>query len=116
MGRTKDIIRRRGENVNAFEVEEELLRHIDVISVAAYGVPSSLGNDTEEDVKVAVVGRVGSGLTEKALWDWAVGNMARFQVPSVIEFVAELKRTPTGKVEKAGLKRDGGVRFDGRGS
>ena len=114
LGRTKDVIRRRGVNVNAFEVEEEFLRHPDVVSVAAISVPSQLGDGTEDDIKVAVVMREGSTVDERALWEWAVNSMARFQVPGVIEFVAELKRTPTGKVEKAGLKKDGGVRFDDR--
>jgi crotonobetaine/carnitine-CoA ligase len=114
LGRTKDVIRRRGENVNSFEVEEELLRHPDVVTVAAIAVPSDLGNGTEEEVKVVVVMREGSEVDEKALWDWATDNMARFQVPNVIEFIDELKRTPTGKVDKGELKGEGGVRFDSR--
>ena len=114
LGRTKDVIRRRGENVNAFEVEEELLRHPDVVTAAAIAVPSQLGDGTEDEIKVAVVMREGSAVDEKALWEWAMENIARFQIPSVIEFVDVLKRTPTGKVEKGELKTEGGMRFDGR--
>ena len=54
-GRVKDVIRRRGENVNAFEVEEEFLRHPEVVTVAAFGIPTELGAGTEDDIKVAVV-------------------------------------------------------------
>ncbi|KAJ4372378.1 hypothetical protein N0V83_004152 [Neocucurbitaria cava] len=112
MGRVKDVIRRRGENVNASEVEDEFMQHPDVVIAAAYGIPSQLGAGTEEDVKVAVQLRPGSNVDEEALWRWAVTHIARFQLPSVIEFVREIKRTPTGKVEKYGLKVDGGRRFD----
>ncbi|KAH6991128.1 putative coenzyme A synthetase [Ilyonectria sp. MPI-CAGE-AT-0026] len=112
VGRVKDVVRRRGENVNAAEVEEEFLQHPDVVIAATYGVPSQLGSGTEEDVKVAVQMRAGSTIDEKGLWEWAVQHMARFQVPSVIEFVDEIKKTPTGKMEKGGLKTEGGQRFD----
>ncbi|KAF7556243.1 hypothetical protein G7046_g6348 [Stylonectria norvegica] len=114
VGRIKDVVRRRGENINASEVEEEFLQHPDVVMVAAFGVPSQLGFGTEEDLKVAVQMRPGSTTDEKELWEWAVQRMARFQVPSFIEFVEELKRTPTGKIEKGGLSPDGGLSFDSR--
>ena len=64
LGRVKDVIRRRGDNVNAFEVEEELLRHPHVVAVAAFAVPSLLGDGTEEEIKVAVVARENS-ITER---------------------------------------------------
>jgi crotonobetaine/carnitine-CoA ligase len=88
--------------VNEFEVEEKMLRHPDVVSIAAVAVPSELGGGTEEEVK-AVVMRGGSGVDEKELWGWTVSNMARFQVPIVVGFVVELKRTLRGKVEKGEL-------------
>ena len=115
VGRSKDMIRRRGENVNAFEVEEELLAHPDVLGVAAFAVPASLGEATEDDIKVAVVVRreavAERGFSEAALWEWAGRHMARFQVPDVVEFVGGLERTRTGKVERHSLKKEGGKRF-----
>jgi len=114
-GRVKDVIRRRGENVNAFEVEEELLRHPDVITAAAFAIPTELGEGTEDDIKVAVVVKVVSvkerEFNERELWEWAKTNMARFQIPTVVEFVPTLKKTPTGKIDKSNLVAEGGVRF-----
>ena len=52
VGRRKDAIRRRGENISAFEVEEVVKLHPHVLDAAAFGVPSEL---SEEDVMVAVV-------------------------------------------------------------
>lgn len=118
LGRVKDVIRRRGENVNAFEIEEEMLRHPDVVTAAAFAIPAELGTGTEDDIKVALVVRedavVARGLDERQIWEWAKVNMARFQVPTVIEFVKEIKKTPTGKVDKSNLVADGGARFSSR--
>ncbi|KAJ3522753.1 hypothetical protein NM208_g12725 [Fusarium decemcellulare] len=117
LGRVKDVVRRRGENINASEVEEEFMQHPDVLMAATYGVPSLLGEGTEDDLKVAVQLRPGSTVDERELWEWAVPRMARFQVPSVIELVHEIKQTPTCKLEKAGFLIEGGVRFEiSRGS
>jgi acyl-CoA synthetase (AMP-forming)/AMP-acid ligase II/enoyl-CoA hydratase/carnithine racemase len=112
LGRSKDVIRRRGENVNASEVEDEFLQHPDVVVAAAYGIPSQLGPGTEDDIKLAVQMRSQRTVDERGLWEWSVKHMARFQVPSVIEIVEEIKRTPTGKLEKRGLTIEGGRRFD----
>ncbi|EKG11557.1 AMP-dependent synthetase/ligase [Macrophomina phaseolina MS6] len=112
LGRAKDVIRRRGENVNASEVEEEFLQHPDVVIAAAYGIPSQFGEGTEEDIKVVVQLREGSVIDERGLWEWARAHMAWFQVPDVLERVEEIRGTPTGKIEKYGLRVEGGVRFD----
>jgi crotonobetaine/carnitine-CoA ligase len=101
IGRTKEAIRRRGENISAFEVEEGILLHADVIECAAVGVPSEL---TEEEVKVCVVPRPGSGLTHEQLVRHCERVLARFQVPRYVEFVRELPKTPTGKLEKYRLR------------
>ena len=97
IGRRKDAIRRRGENISAFEVEEGILLHPDVLECAAVGVPSEL---TEEEVKVVVVARPGSELTPEAVLAHAERTLARFQVPRFIEFADALPKTPTGKIAK----------------
>lgn len=96
-GRLKDTIRRRGENISAFEVEEAILTHPDIVECAALGVPSEL---TEEDVKAVVVARSGSSITPKDAWEHSRTRLAPFQVPRYVEIVEELPKTPTGKIEK----------------
>jgi len=98
VGRGKDSIRRRGENISALEVEEGVEAHPDVVECAAVGVPSEL---TEEEVKVFVVPRAGSGVDAASIWRHCEATMARFQVPRYIAFVDALPKTPTGKVSKA---------------
>lgn len=101
--RMKDAIRRRGENVSSFEIEREVLDHPDVCDCAAVGVPSELG---EQDIKVFVVRRPGSGLTENALIEHVRARCADFMVPRYVEFLDELPRTEaTQKVQKAALRQ-----------
>jgi carnitine-CoA ligase len=101
VGRKKEAIRRRGENISAFEVEEGILLHPDVLEAAAIGVPSEL---TEEEVKVCVVRRPGSTLGYDELVEHCQRTLARFQVPRFLEWVDRLPKTPTGKVSKYPLR------------
>jgi len=103
--RLKDAIRRRGENISSFEVEQVLLSHPDVGNAAVFPVPSEFA---EDEVMAAVVRRPGSRLTENALCDFCRPRLAAFAVPRFIEFVDALPTTESGKVQKYKL-RDRGV-------
>jgi carnitine-CoA ligase len=96
-GRLKDAIRRRGENISAFEVEEAILTHPDIVECAVLGVPSEL---TEEDLKAVVVARSGASITPEDAWEHSRTQLAPFQVPRYVQIVEELPKTPTGKIEK----------------
>ena len=77
VGRRAENIRRRGENISSFEVEEVVKLHPAVADAAAYGVPSEL---TEDDVMVAVVLREGVTLRPSELTDFCAPRMARHMV------------------------------------
>ena len=96
-GRKKDAIRRRGENISAYEIEEVLTSHPAITEAVAVGVPSEL---TEEDVKVYVVLKPGEGLDAEEVREFCRGRMAKFMVPEYVEFIDEIPKTPTGKPEK----------------
>ncbi len=100
-GRSGDSIRRRGENISAFEVEELLLSHPDVIEAAAVGVPSEL---SEDDVKVSLVLRPGTEVTPSQLHAYCLERAPRFMVPRYLDIRTELPRTPTQKIEKFRLR------------
>jgi crotonobetaine/carnitine-CoA ligase len=104
VGRGTDTIRRRGENISAFEVEEVIEQHPDVVEVAAFGVPSEL---TEEDVMVTVVPRPGRTVDPVDLVSFCAERMARFMVPRYVDVVSALPKTPTEKVEKYLLRERG---------
>jgi crotonobetaine/carnitine-CoA ligase len=103
--RLKDAIRRRGENVSSFEVEQVLLSHPDVGNAAVFAVPSELA---EDEVMAAIVLRPGSALTELALVEFCRPRLAYFAVPRFLEFVDTLPATESGKVQKYKL-RDRGI-------
>jgi carnitine-CoA ligase len=104
IGRRKDMVRRRGENISAAEVEMVIESHPDIMECAVYGVPSDM---TEEEVMVSAVRRESSPLTGQALTDWCQTRMARFMVPRYVRFLPSLPKTPTDKVEKFRLQQQG---------
>ena len=104
VGRRTDSIRRRGENISAFEVEEVVKLHPQVLDAAAFGVPSEL---TEDDVMVAIVPRPDTVLDPVDLIGFCRERMARHMVPRYVDLIDELPRTPTEKVEKAVLRERG---------
>ncbi|SHK95995.1 crotonobetaine/carnitine-CoA ligase [Pseudonocardia thermophila] len=104
-GRAKDVIRRRGENISAFEVERELMEHPAVGEVAAVGVPSDLG---EEEVLAVVVPRIGTELDLRELAEWARRKLPGYMAPRYWRKAAELPKNSSHKVLKNAL-RDQGV-------
>jgi crotonobetaine/carnitine-CoA ligase len=105
--RIKDCIRRRGENISAYEVEQVLNAHPSVAESAVIGVKTA-GAGGEEEVKACLVAEPGSEIDNVALLDYCVQRMPRYAVPRFVEFVDGLPKTATGKVQKQGL-RDAGV-------
>ncbi len=102
MHRMSERIRVKGEMVSAYEIEEAALTHPDIEDCAAVGVPGEFG---EEDVKLFVVRKAGSILTEPVLREYCAARMAKFMVPRFVAFIAAMPRTPTGKPEKGTLAK-----------
>ncbi|MFI0450795.1 AMP-binding protein [Actinomadura sp. 6N118] len=113
VGRGADVIRRRGENISALDIEAVIGEHPAVLEVAAFGVPSEL---TEEDVMVMVSLRDGTELDAEALLAHCRERLPRPMVPRYVEFTGPLPKTPTEKIEKRALKAGGvgDTTFDGQ--
>jgi crotonobetaine/carnitine-CoA ligase len=101
VGRKKELIRRRGENVSAAEVEAVLNAHPAVQEAAVIGVPSAF---SEEDVVACVVLRESGGATADDLRSWCADRLATFKVPTVWRFCDALPKTSTQKVQKDALR------------
>ncbi|MFN7645451.1 MAG: AMP-binding protein [Burkholderiales bacterium] len=101
--RKKEAIRRRGENISAYEVELILSRHPAVLEVAAVPVPSEM---SEDEVMVYVVVRLGHAVTEAEIVRFAAGRMSYFMVPRFVAFIDALPKTATEKIEKYKLKQE----------
>ncbi|HKZ80710.1 MAG TPA: ATP-dependent acyl-CoA ligase [Pyrinomonadaceae bacterium] len=104
VGRKKEAIRRRGENISAFEVERIVNQHPSVLESAAIAMPSELG---EDEVKIVVVLKEGEQLNPEELVKFCEERMAYFMVPRFIEFCEALPKTPTQRVEKYKLQSQG---------
>jgi carnitine-CoA ligase len=102
--RKKDAMRRRGENISSFEVEQALLRHPVVAEIAAIGVPSELG---EDDVMVCVVATPGEALEIVPFMDFCRDRLPNFAVPRYVEVCGELPKNAVGRVLKHELRARG---------
>ena len=114
VGRKKEVIRRRGENLSPAEVEQVLERHPHIVEAAVIGVPSDL---SEEDVKAFVVAADGCDPDVAAVHAFASEHLARYKVPRYVEVVAELPHTATDRLAKHKLSRERNaaeVDFEGR--
>lgn len=102
--RIKDAIRRRGENISSFEVEQVLQSHAAVASVAVYPVHSELA---EDEVMAALVLHVGQRIEPLELARFCESRLPYFAIPRYIELMDELPRTENGKVQKYKLRERG---------
>ena len=104
VARGTDSIRRRGENVSAWEVERVLADHPELLEAAVYGVPSELGG---QEVMLACVRRPESEITAEELLDFCTGKMPHFAVPRYVRFMEQLPRSHAQRVLKPELKAAG---------
>jgi carnitine-CoA ligase len=102
--RIKDAIRRRGENISSYEVEQVLLAHPAVAEAAVYPVRSELA---EDEVMAALVLREGAQVDAALLWSFCETRLPYFAVPRYIDLVGALPRTENGKVQKFKLREQG---------
>jgi crotonobetaine/carnitine-CoA ligase len=97
VGRQKEVLRRRGENLSPLEVEEVLEAHPAVLECAVVGVESEL---SEDEVKAFVVPADGASVDFDELRAFASERLAAFKVPRYWQAIAELPRTPTARLAK----------------
>lgn len=100
--RGKDMIKRAGENIAASEVERVVNLHPAVFESAAIGIPDAI---RDEAIKVYIVLRDEMRVTEEDMLLWCSERLAKFKVPSILEFVEELPRTSVGKIQKHLLRQ-----------
>ena len=103
LDRSKDVIKRAGENIAASEVERVLAEHPAVADCAVIGVFDPL---RDEAVKAVVVLRAGHCATEAELAAWCARALAKFKVPTLFDFRDSLPKTSIGKIMKYQLRAD----------
>lgn len=97
LGRKKDSLRRRGENISAWEVERVVNDHPAIEESALIGVTNELA---DEDLKLFVKLKPDQKLTAAELLCWCEPRLAAFQIPRFVAFVDEFRKTPTQRIQK----------------
>jgi acetyl-CoA synthetase len=104
-GRADDVIISAGWTMSAVEIEDAILKHPDVREAAAIGVPDELRGQV---VKAFVVAeRKGDEAFAREIQDLVRQRLSQHEYPRRIEFVAELPKTPAGKVNRKILRERG---------
>ena len=100
--RLKDVIISGGENISSVEVEATLLRHPAVQEAAVVGIPHEKWGETP---LAFVVLKPGAMTDEETLRGFCRGHLAHFKVPHGFQFIDELPKTATGKIQKFVLRQ-----------
>jgi len=103
-GRKKESIRRGGENITPYEIEKVLTDHPSVAEAAAVGVPDPI---LGEEIKVYIVLRAGHPENPESLIAQCRDRLPKYMIPRYLEFVAQLPKTASEKVQKVALKARG---------
>jgi crotonobetaine/carnitine-CoA ligase len=105
LDRSKDYIRRRGENISSFEIERAVCSFPGAAQAAAVSVPSDVG---EDEVMVFVLPEEGQTLDMEELGKFLVERMPKFAVPRFIEVVESFPTTQaTFRIQKHKLRERG---------
>jgi benzoate-CoA ligase family protein len=102
-GRSDDMIKVRGEWVSPIEIENALCEYPAVHEAAVVGVPV----DGITTIKATVVLRADyepSPLLVRELQDWCKGRLQHYQFPQTVDFVDDLPKTSTGKIQRFKLR------------
>jgi fatty-acyl-CoA synthase len=99
--RFKDVIISGGENISSVEVEGVLMRHPAIQEVAVVGMPDPKWGETPH---AFVVLARDADVGESDLIGYAREHLAHFKAPRKVEFVTELPKTATGKIQKYVLR------------
>jgi len=100
-GRSDDMLKVSGIYVSPFEVEATLMQHPAVLEAAVIGVDDA---DGLTKTKAFVVRKPGQEVDAEALKAFVKERLAAYKYPRVIEFIAELPKTATGKIQRFRLR------------
>src|SRR5262249_4074242 len=101
VGRVKDMIIRGGENLYPAEIEQFLMRHLQIADAQVIGVPDAYMG---EEMAALIRLKLGEQLTEEALRDYCRANISHNKVPKYFKFVTSYPLTASGKIKKFELR------------
>jgi acetyl-CoA synthetase len=99
-GRADDVIKSAGYRIGPFEVESAILKHPAVAEAAVVGKPDALRGQIVKAYVVLKPGRAARGGLEAEIVDMVKTHVGRHQYPREIEFLDQLPKTETGKIQR----------------
>ena len=103
-GRADDVIISAGYRIGPFEVESALAGHPAVAEAAVVAAPDDERGSVVRAVVVLRDGHAPSDALARELQDHVKAQTAPYKYPRIVDFAAELPRTPSGKVRRAALR------------
>jgi benzoate-CoA ligase len=103
-GRSDDMLKVSGQYVSPFEVEATLVRHAAVLEAAVIGTPDENGLTRSKAFVVLKPGTTATPALEAELKAFVKGELAPHKYPRIIEFIEELPKTATGKIQRFRLR------------
>jgi acetyl-CoA synthetase len=100
-GRSDDVIISAGWTMSAVEIENSLMKHPAVLEAAVIGVPDSMRGQV---VRAYIVARGGTDAPVEDIQAFMKKQLSQHEYPRQIEFVAELPKTPAGKINRKVLR------------
>jgi long-chain acyl-CoA synthetase len=101
--RKKDMIISGGYNVYPRDIDEVLYAHPKVQEACAIGVPHETRG---EQIKTFIVLKEGEIATEQEILEYCAGKLAKYKLPTMVEFRKELPKSNVGKVLRKILKQE----------
>ncbi len=100
--REKDMYISGGENIYPAEIEKVFFTHPKVFDIGVIGVPD---NQWGEVGKAYIVLKPGEAMTKEEALQFLRGKLGKYKIPKHVEFVGELPKTASGKIQKFVLKK-----------
>lgn len=104
VGRKDDVIKSSGYRIGPFEIESVIMEHPKVLEVAVTGVPDPVRGFVVKATIVLVKGEKGSPELAKEIQEFVKHHTAPYKYPRVVQFVDELPKTISGKIQRAKIR------------
>ncbi|MGI4871429.1 MAG: AMP-binding enzyme [Janthinobacterium lividum] len=104
MGRDDDVIKSSDYRVGPFEVESALIEHPAVVEAAVVGVPHPIKGQEIKAFVILTPGTAPTAALAQELFAFSRTHLAPYKMPRILEFVAELPKTISGKIRRVELR------------
>jgi len=101
IGRKKEVIIAKGQNIYPSDIEEVLYKHPKVVEAAVIGIPDEMRGEV---VWAIISLKKGEVATEQEIKQFCLERMANYKVPRQVIFLDSLPKTATGKIDKETIR------------